>query len=335
MDYHPHSGLAAHREAGAQWLTECGYPIEPGRVIVTSGGQHAMTAALGALTEPGDVVLAESLTYPGLKRLADFLRVRVHGIAMDEDGIDPAAFETACRSLNPKVLYCVTNLQNPTVLTMSAGRRRALAEIALRYGVKIVEDDVYGFLLRDDTPPALCSFAPELGHYFTSLSKSMAPGLRVGYLALPAGSKDDFTQVVRSTTWMATPLTAEIGTEWILNGIGRELADSHRDEAIERQKLARRILDGHDLSRELRAYHLWLRLPEPWSADAFALELRMRGVAVTPSSAFATTRNAPAAVRLCLCEPPERSQLERGLEIIAATARAMPGAGASVDMGVV
>jgi DNA-binding transcriptional MocR family regulator len=335
MDYHPHAGVAAHREAGAQWLTECGFSIDAGRVIVTAGGQHAMTAALGALTEPGDVVLAECLTYPGLRRLADFLRVRVHGIAMDEQGVDPAAFETACRSLNPKVFYCVTNLQNPTALVMPAERRRELGVIAQRYGVKLVEDDVYGFLLGDDTPPALASFAPELGHYFTSLSKSMAPGLRVGYLALPAGSKDDFTQVVRSTTWMATPLTAQIGTEWIQNGIGRELADGHRDEAIERQKMARRILHGHNLSSELRAYHLWLQLPESWSAEAFALELRMRGVAVTPSSAFATTRNAPAAIRLCLCEPPERATLERGLEIIASTARSTPGAGINADMGVV
>ena len=335
MDYHPHAGSAAHREAGAQWLTECGFPIDPARVIVTAGGQHAMTAALGALTEPGDVVLAECLTYPGLKRLADFLRVRVHGVAMDEFGIEPAALETACRSLNPKVLYCVTNLQNPTALVMPAERRKQLGEICQRYGVKIVEDDVYGFLLGDDTPPALSSFAPELGHYFTALSKSMAPGLRVGYLALPAGSKDDFTQVVRSTTWMATPLTAQIGTEWIQNGIGRELADDHRSEAIERQQIARRILAGHDVSAETRAYHLWLRLPEPWSAEAFALELRMRGVAVTPSSAFATTRNAAAAVRLCLCEPPERDTMERGLEIIAATARAVPGAGINADMGVV
>lgn len=335
MDYHPHAGVAAHREAGALWLTECGFPIEANRVIVTAGGQHAMTAALGALTEPGDVVLAESLTYPGLRRLADFLRVRVHGVAMDEDGVDPAAFETACRSLNPKVFYCVTNLQNPTALVMPAERRRELAAIAQRYGVKIVEDDVYGFLLKADTPPALASFAPELGHYFTSLSKSMAPGLRVGYLALPAGSKDDFTQVVRSTTWMATPLTAQIGTEWILNGIGRELADSHRDEAIARQKLARQILHGHRLSPELRAYHLWMELPDSWSAEAFALELRMRGVAVTPSSAFATTRTAPAAIRLCLCEPPERTGLERGLEIIASTARGQPGAGINADMGVV
>ena len=85
----------------------------------------------------------------------------------------------------------------------------------------------------------------------------------------------------------------------------------------------------------MRAYHLWLRLPEPWSAEAFALELRMRGVAVTPSSAFATTRNAPAAIRLCLCEPPERETLERGLQIIASAARSMPGAGVNADMGVV
>jgi DNA-binding transcriptional MocR family regulator len=134
---------------------------------------------------------------------------------------------------------------------------------------------------------------------------------------------------------MATPLTAQIGTEWIQNGVGRELADGHRKEAIERQQMARRILRGHDLSPELRAYHLWMRLPEPWSAEAFALELRMRGVAVTPSSAFATTRNAPAAIRLCLCEPPERETLEHGLEIIASTAKGIPGAGINADMGVV
>jgi DNA-binding transcriptional MocR family regulator len=335
MDYHPHAGVASHRAAGAQWLTECGFPIEAERLIVTAGGQHAMTAALGGLTEPGDVVITECLTYPGLKRLADFLRVRLHGIAMDESGIDPEAFETACRTLSPKAFYCVTNLQNPTALVVPTERRREIAAICQRYGVKIVEDDVYGFLLGQDAPPALSSFAPELGHYFTALSKSMAPGLRVGYLALPVGSRDDFTQVVRSTTWMATPLTAEIGADWIRNGIGRELADGHRAEALARQKIARQILAGHDLSAELRAYHLWMRLPEPWSAEAFALELRMRGVAVTPAGAFATTRTAPAAIRLCLCEPPERATLERGLSIIAQTARSAPGVSIGADMGVV
>jgi DNA-binding transcriptional MocR family regulator len=335
MDYHPHAGAADHRAAGAEWLTACGYPIDADRVIITAGGQHAMTAALGAITEPGDVVLTECLTYPGLKRLADFLRIRLHGIQMDEAGIDPEAFETACRTLNPKALYCVCNLQNPTALVVPVERRRALAEIARRHGVKIIEDDVYGFLLDAETPPSLASFAPELSHYFTSLSKSMAPGLRVGYLAIPSAGKNDFTQVVRSTTWMATPLTAEIGTDWIRSGAGRKLALGHRSEAIERQKIARRILAGWDISKEIRSYHIWLKLPEPWSAETFALELRMRGVAVTPANAFATTRNAPAAIRICLCEPPERSLMERGLSIIAETLRAAPGAGIDTELSVV
>ena len=77
-------------------------------------------------------------------------------------------------------------------------------------------------------------------------------------------------------------------------------------------------------------------LDAPSGLDDLGLELRMRGVAVTPSSAFATTRNAPAAVRLCLCEPPERETLQRGLEIIASTARGVPGAGMiNAEMGVV
>lgn len=331
MDYHPHAGIAEHREAGALWLRECGFPVDADRVIVTSGGQHAMTASLGAITEPGDVVLCEALTYPGLKRLADFLRLRLQGVAMDDFGVDPEAFETACRSLSPKAFYCVSNMQNPTALTVPAERRRDLAEIARRYGVKIVEDDVYGFLLGDDAPPALSTFAPELGHYFTSLSKSMAPGLRVGYLAIPTNSKEDFTQVVRSTTWMAPPLTAEIGADWIRNGIGRRLAEEHRLEAIERQRAARRILQGCDLSPSESAFHIWMRLPDYWTSDAFALELRLRGVAISPAGTFAVGRQAPAAIRICLCGPIERSNLERGLAVIAAVARTHPGS----DMGVV
>ena len=331
MDYHPHAGIAEHRAAGATWLRHCGFPVDADRVIVTSGGQHAMTASLGAITEPGDVVLCEALTYPGLKRLADFLRLRLQGVAMDDFGVDPEAFETACRSLSPKAFYCVSNMQNPTALTVPVERRRELAEIARRYGVKIVEDDVYGFLLGDAAPPALSTFAPELGHYFTSLSKSMAPGLRVGFLAIPSDSKEEFTQVVRSTTWMATPLTAEIGADWIRNGVGQRLVEHHRLEAVERQVIARRILKGCDLSPSESAYHVWMRLPDHWSADAFALELRLRGVALSPASTFAVGRNAPQAVRLCLCGPIERANLERGLTLIANVARTRPGS----EMGVV
>ncbi len=332
MDYHPHAGLAHHREAGAQWMTNFGFNTTADQVIVTSGGQHAMTAVIGALTQPGDIVVTESLTYPGMRRLADFLRLKLHGLPIDQHGIDPEALDAACRNLAPKALYCVTNIHNPLGYVVPEARRREIAEVCRRHGVKIVEDDLYGFLL-DEQVPTLGSFAPELGHYVNSVSKSMCPGLRVGYLAIPPEGQDAFAQVVRSTTWMATPLTAEIATNWINNGTGLRLVHQHKAEAVARQQLAQDILGNWEIRTHRASYHLWLSLPEPWSPDNFALEARLRNVAVSPAGTFSLTRNNLSGVRLCLCAPASRETLTRGLETLADLLRQRPTSRAG--MGVV
>lgn len=324
LDYHHHVGMERHRAAGAQWLAEQHYPVPAERVIVTAGGQHAMTSALGAITEPGDVVLAECMTYPGLRRLADFLRIRLHGLPMDSEGVDPQAFEQACINLRPKAFYCVATMHNPTGIIFSTERRKALAEIARKYGVKIVEDDVYGFLLGTRDIQPISSYAPELGHYFTSLSKSMAPGLRVGYLAIPEGALDSFAQVVRSTTWMATPLTAEIAADWVEDGTGMDLAEAHRIEAIARQRMARRILSEVELCGDEASYHTWVKLPEAWTPDGFALEARMKGVGISPAQIFSLNRTAPNGIRLCLCAPADRHLLEIALTRLAEILHARP-----------
>jgi DNA-binding transcriptional MocR family regulator len=332
MDYHPHAGLLQHREAGAQWMSNFGFNTTADRVIVTSGGQHAMTAVIGALTQPGDIVVTENLTYPGMRRLADFLRLKLHGLPLDQHGIDPEALDAACRNLSPKALYCVTNIHNPLGYVVPESRRREIAEVCRRHGVRIVEDDLYGFLL-DEQMPSLTSFAPELGHYVNSVSKSMCPGLRVGYLAIPPEGQDAFAQVVRSTTWMATPLTAEIASNWIQNGTGLRLVHQHKAEAIARQQLAHDILGAWDIQAHRAGYHLWLNLPEGWNADNFALEARLRQVGVSPTGTFALNRAAPAGVRLCLCAPAERATLQQALEILADLLRQTPGSRAG--MGVV
>lgn len=332
MDYHPHAGLQHHREAGAQWMSNFGFTTTADRVIVTSGGQHAMTAVIGALTQPGDVVVTENLTYPGMRRLADFLRLKLHGLPLDQHGIDPEALDAACRNLQPKALYCVTNIQNPLGYVVPESRRREIAEVCRKHGVKIVEDDLYGFLL-DDQLPSLTSFAPELGHYINSVSKSMCPGLRVGYLAIPPEGQDAFAQVVRSTTWMATPLTAEIASNWIQNGTGLRLVHQHKAEAIARQQLAHDILGDWDIQAHRAGYHLWLSLPEGWSSDNFALEARLRQVAVSPAGTFALNRATPSGVRLCLCAPAERATLRQALETLADLLRQRPASRAG--MGVV
>lgn len=325
LNYQPNGGNRPHREAGAQFLAGCGVSIDPDRVLITAGAQHAMTVALGALTEPGDTVLTEMLTWPGLRRLADFLRFRVQGLAMDADGILPDAFDAACRGRNVKALYCVPNLQNPTSTVMPERRRRELAEVARRYGVKIVEDDVYGFLVPD-APKPLISHAPELGVFCTSVSKSVAPGLRVGYLGVLTEDGALMNEAVRSTTWMAMPVAAEIAARWIHSGEAARIAAKRREEYGRRQAMAREILAGLPYQAHPNAMHGWLDLPDDWPADSFALQARIRGVAVCPASSFSLSRGVRNGVRISITAPCSVDTVARGLDVVSRLAREKPRA---------
>jgi DNA-binding transcriptional MocR family regulator len=130
FNYQPHGGLARHREAACRFLRFQGIEATPDHVVITAGAQHAMFVALGTICEPGDVIVTEAMTWPGLRRLADFLRLRIQGLPMDEDGILPDALQAACQARKVTALYCVPNMHNPTTLTTPLQRRKELAEIA-------------------------------------------------------------------------------------------------------------------------------------------------------------------------------------------------------------
>src|SRR5258708_26760482 len=143
-----------------------------------------MILVMAAVAHPGDVVLTEQLTFYGMKSVAALLSLRLHGVAIDEDGLIPEALDAACRQLSPKALYCIPTLQNPTAATMPAERRQAVAEICKRHGVMLGEDDIYGFL-SPNGPEPVASIHPETSIHVTSLSKRLAPGLPVGYMRAP------------------------------------------------------------------------------------------------------------------------------------------------------
>ncbi len=297
LEYQTNRGLLHHREAGVKLIGHSGLQTSADRVVVTCGAQHAMMAAFTTLTRPGDVVLTEALTYPGMKLIAGLLQLRLQGVAMDEHGLRPDAFEAACRTSQPKALYCMPTLQNPTTATMPEARRREIARIAETYGVAIVEDDIYGFLDPDAAPP-LSHYAPSIGHYVMSVSKYMAPGLRVGFLAVPPGDPGGYIAAVRTTVWMAAPLAVEIAARWIMDGTGERLSAQLTQEAILRQRIVQECLAGFDYRTAPHSLHGWLSLPEPWRASQFAAEARARGVIMTPAEAFVVARPAPQAVRI-------------------------------------
>ena len=316
LAYPPDAGARAHREAGAVWLARGGHTVDAGRIVVCSGSQHGLVALLSMLAREGEEVLVESLTYAGLKAIAGLLRLRLHPVAIDAEGVVPGALDEACRATAARILYCVPTVQNPTAAVMSNARRAAIAEIVARRGLTVIEDDVHG-RLADEPPPPLAALVPERTYYVTSTSKTIAPGLRVGFVAAPPGMADRLAATVRVTTWGAAPLPAEVAAAWIHDGTAEALLKARRREAAARQSIAAGALAGLGLRATAGAYHVWIELPSPWRSATFAAEARQRGVAVTPSEAFAVGGGeTPAAVRLCLGTPRTRESLQRGLRAV-------------------
>jgi DNA-binding transcriptional MocR family regulator len=327
MGYQPQRGLAEHREAGARWMSRPGYEVSGDHVTLSAGAHHGVLIALAAVTRPGDHIVSDSLTYPGIRSLARLLGLRLDGLARDAGGPLPDAFEEACRTHDVKAAYLCPNQHNPTSLTMPEERRRDLAAIARRYGVAVIEDDCFGFLDGSEPVP-LAAHLPELGFYIVGLSKTVSPGLRSGYVVSPEKAAGRVGSAVHSTCWMACPLTAEISAELIRSGVAAKVAAGRKREAAVRSAIARDVLSDWDFDCAESANFLWLRLPEPWRSSEFAAEAERRGVLVTPSDPFMVGRRESApAVRVCFGPPRDHDELRRGLATLVDQLREGPSYG--------
>ncbi len=205
-------------------------------MLVTCGGQHGLLLSLMALTHPGDAVLAEELSFYGLKSAAGMLGRSLVGVRMDREGIVPEYLDVVCRRTRAKVLVCTPTLHNPTTATMSDERRREVAEICARHDVLIVEDDVYGFL-PDPILRPLAASAPDRVVHISSLSKLAGPGLRIGFLRVPRQLVSAFGIALRATTLMASPFNAEWATRLLESRRIDQVVAAMRAETQARQAL--------------------------------------------------------------------------------------------------
>jgi DNA-binding transcriptional MocR family regulator len=326
QEYQPPQGPEWARAAGARWMAAPGQTPSPEHVVVTSGAQHGIYAVLSSLMGHEGVILADRLTYYGLKALAPVFQFEIVGIPSDDDGLLPDRLEEACRQMRVKAIFTVPNLQNPTVVTMSLARRAALVDIARRHHIAIIEDDVYGPLLRTRLP-TIASLCPELTFHVASTSKILAPGLRLGYLLTPPNGAALAAEAVRTTAWMPAPLSMLVTTRWIEDGTAQTILDSQRAELHARQELARELLPKEHLTSDPACMFVWLRVPAPWRSDDFAANALARGVNTMPASAFAVDRSTiEHGVRINLACAASREQLVHALQIIAQTLRDRPRA---------
>ncbi|HEY9546626.1 MAG TPA: PLP-dependent aminotransferase family protein [Solimonas sp.] len=324
LRYQEFGGSVRDRDAGAQWLAPSLPGVDGRQVLACPGMQGALLALFAVLAAPGETIACEAITYPGIQGIAAQLGIRLAGLPLDHEGLEAQAFEALCVARQPKALYCNPTLNNPTTLTWSRQRRATIAAIAQRYGVMIIEDDAYARL--PTTPVAsLASLAPERTFYLSGLAKCMGAGLRIAYLVPPSQRyAARVAAALRTMAVMAPAPSLAIATRWIGDGTAEAILQAVRGESHQRQRLAARILRRAEYAAHPDGFHLWLKVPEPWSRAGFTEYLRASGIGVVASDAFVVGIQAPEAVRICLGGPMSRVECGHWLEIIEDTVGQMP-----------
>jgi 2-aminoadipate transaminase len=281
LSYGPGGGYGPLRE----WIA-ARHEVEPGRVLLTSGSLQGFVFLAEALVQPGVRVLVEAPTYDRPLKILARLGANIEALAMDDEGLDPDALERALQGGDkPAFLYTIPTFQNPSGRSLSVERRRRIAELAREHELPVLEDDPYGLVrFEGEPPPSL--FELEGGEnviYSSSFSKTIAPGVRVGWFVLPAGlAKELETRAV--DTYISPPfLTQATVHEFVRRGSFEPnvervsgLLKARRDAMV--SALEEHLPDA-PRSRPEGGYFLWLDLPD--GVDSAALLERATSDGVT------------------------------------------------------
>jgi DNA-binding transcriptional MocR family regulator len=322
MAYRAGAGAREERAAGAAWLAASCGPLPASRIVIASGAQPAMAAVASTFLQRGDLVATEAMTYPGFRALALHMGLVLEGVECDQEGMLPDALALVCRTKAPKAIYCTPTIQNPTTATMGRARRAAIVAVARRHDVRIIEDAAYELYVRDPLP-ALAALAPERVYYIATTAKSLSPGLRLAYVALPEGTQAAVIAAIRATTMMASPLLVSLVTGWIRDGTANAILAGIRTEAAARQAMAATILPRQFMTANPEGLHLWLTLPCP--RHDFVTYIQTQGLALVPADAFSTSAPVPNAVRVALGVAADHGRLEAALRLLANALTAPPG----------
>ena len=300
------------RALGAQWLKARGLQLSAGNIMPCTGAQQGLFTVLLSLCQAGEPVLVEAFTAPGIKAACAQLRLPMHGVAMDQEGIVPEDFDRMIRATGARIAVLTPTLQNPTSAVMGPERKQALAHIARRHGIYVIEDDVYGALT--DSPP-LCQHLPDLGVLVSSLSKTVAAGVRLGWIAASPALLERIDPRGQSAHWGISPVCLAIANQWISDGTARQRAAWQTEEVARRWRLAKKLLGTVMYQTQIASPHIWLTVPA--GEIPLAEACRAAGIDVVSADVFAVKSSPTHAIRISLTAAQSVQRLKAALERVA------------------
>ncbi len=312
LSYGSGAGYTPLREYIAKW-----FEVHPGRVVLTNGSLQGLTLLSRHLARYKSVIV-ESPTYDRALKIFLDSNAALSTAHVDEEGLSAEALDDALRvGQDIAFLYTIPTFQNPSGRTMTAERRRRIVEIAQLANLMVVEDDPYSLIrFEGESQPALFDLSGKTFIYSSSFSKTIAPGLRVGWFILPEELADELTELAASTYITPVLLSQALALEFIRRGSFEPNLERVNDLLRERRDAMLGALETHlsgcTWSRPEGGYFIWLEFPD--GTIAAEVLKKVEGVTFVAGPDFGGGPNA-ARLAFSFVSPEE---IERGVERIAA-----------------
>lgn len=314
LSYGTPEGTRRHREAGAAWLRKSGFYTDSGHIVLAAGGQNALTACLSAFFEQGDKAGADPLTYPGVKTAAKMLGIQLIPIQTQHNEMTEEGILYAVQNENIKGLYVIPDFHNPTTHIMSVETRKMIARIAERKNLLVIEDGLNNLLEEKPAPP-IASFAPEHIIYLSSLSKTVAAGLRTAFIHVPDRYRQELVTALYSMNIAVSPLLATVSAGLIEDGITDEIIEERKRLIIERNLIINEVLGEYVTPSALTCPLRYIQLPEHFTGKSFEICAEQSGVQVYGAERFVIgNKPAPKTVRIAVTTPAGIEDLSEGLQ---------------------
>ena len=322
MGYEPPEGNADLRRVLAQYLRKQGVSVTPGELVITAGSQQAFDLIVRALVAPGDTVITETPTFVGALETLESRGARVVGVAMDGQGIEPAALERALLQHVPRLMYVVPTFHNPTAAVTSAARRREIVSLAAQYGVPVVEDEYLREVrFGSPIPQPLAAFDTQ-GNviHVGSFSKSLSPAFRLGYVVARGPLRERLVTLKRAADICCSPVLQRAVTHFLesgsIYGHWKRISRAYRKRQAAMVGAAQRHFPrGSSWTVGQGGVVLWVRVPEAVSVTRLLDESVREGVTFAPGAVFFPEPADQPYIRLNYASHTEE-EIERGVAVI-------------------
>lgn len=278
-------GLEQHKKTFLNWLSTKNIHATPTDICFINGAQQGIFTCIQLLTNDGDYILHEELTYPGVLHAAEASKVNTVGIPFTEDGLNLKVMEEVCQKFKPKLLYITANMQNPTNRQYSEHHLNEIVALARQYDFYIVEDDV-NYCLPEDWRLPLQQRASDRVFYLSSLSKYVAGGLRLAFTLIPKQWQAAFNAHIHSQCWMLPTLNFELANRFLTSDEFSQNQSYLAEEMRYRQNLFSEMAQRHGLTTRCGGLNIWLTLPESINISQFNHILIANNIKVRAADLF-------------------------------------------------